>query len=205
MDPSLSTDGVRSGSRIGLAAFPAPILLGFISSGWRPDFNGTIRPSDSLNVICRPRSPGSHSDSCVHLSESEQRERLMSTSRWAPSGQGLSALVRIVGHTRSIMTSVSCFEQEPQGLTGCLDDMIYSASGRATPGLLSQLAVSRREILPSSVEQTLGRIQQIQNFGAHVVHRRKATPGRFTLNTFLCTLQRKTSVTSPALWLHVSL
>ena len=40
---------------------------------------------------------------------------------------------------------------------------------------------------------TLGRIQQIQNFGAHVVHRRKATPGRFTLTTFLGTLQDTTS------------
>jgi hypothetical protein len=41
--------------------------------------------------------------------------------------------------------------------------------------------------------QTLGKIQQIQNFGAHVVHRREATPGRFTLTTFLGTLQRTTS------------
>ena len=49
------------------------------------------------------------------------------------------------------MTGVSCSEQEQQGLTGCLDDMMYSASGRATPGLLSQLAVARREILPSSM------------------------------------------------------
>ena len=53
--PSLSTDGARSRSRNILTAFPAPILLGFIPSGWRPDFNGTIRPSDSLKVICRPR------------------------------------------------------------------------------------------------------------------------------------------------------
>jgi hypothetical protein len=40
--------------RLAKTAFPAPILLGFIPSGWRPDFNGTMRPSDSLNVICRP-------------------------------------------------------------------------------------------------------------------------------------------------------
>ena len=53
-------------------------------------------------------------------------------------------------------------------------------------------------------EQALGRVQQIQNFGAHVVHRREATPGRFTLTTFLCTLQRGTSKTSPALRLHAS-
>ncbi len=51
------------------------------------------------------------------------------------------------------MTGVPWFEQERQGLTGCLDDMMYSASGRATPGLLSQLARTRREILPSSVNK----------------------------------------------------
>jgi hypothetical protein len=51
----------------------------------------------------------------------------------------------------------------------------------------------------------LGRIQQRQNFGAHVVDRREATPGRFTLTTFLCTLQRATSNLSPALRLHVDL
>jgi hypothetical protein len=42
------------------------------------------------------------------------------------------------------------------GLTespGCFDDIMCSASGRATPGLLSQLAVTRREILPSSVNK----------------------------------------------------
>ena len=48
---------------------------------------------------------------------------------------------------------MSCFEQERQGLTGCFVDMMCSASGRATPGLLSQLAVTRREILPSSVNK----------------------------------------------------
>jgi len=45
--------------------------------------------------------------------------------------------------------------------------------------------------------QTLGRIQQIQNFGAHVVHRPEATPGRFTLTTFLGTLQDTTSANTP--------
>ena len=68
-----------------------------------------------------------------------------------PEGHLPSSLIRLVGHTRSIMTGVSCFEQEPQGLTGCFDDIMYSASGRATPGLLSQLAKSRREILPSNM------------------------------------------------------
>lgn len=49
------------------------------------------------------------------------------------------------------MTRVSRIEQEQQGLTGCFDDIMCSASGRATPGLLSQLAMSRREILPPSM------------------------------------------------------
>lgn len=68
-----------------------------------------------------------------------------------------------------------------------------SASGRATPGLLSQLAVSAARGIAFQHEQTLGRIRQIQNFGAHAAHRRVATPGRFTLTTFLCTLQPTTS------------
>jgi len=42
-------------------------------------------------------------------------------------------------------------------------------------------------------EQTLGRIQQVQNFGATSVHRCRATHGRFILTTFLCTLQDVTS------------
>jgi len=82
-----------------------------------------------------------------------------------------SLLIRLVGHTRSIMTGGSCFGQEPQGLTGCFDDMMYSASGRATPGLLSQLAISRREILPSSMhtpwaESNRYKISELMSFTA---------------------------------------
>jgi hypothetical protein len=54
-----------------------------------------------------------------------------------------SSLSRLVGHTRPSTTGVSWHEQERQGLTGCFDDIMYSASGRATPGLFSQLAISR--------------------------------------------------------------
>ena len=43
-----------------------------------------------------------------------------------------SSLIRLVGHSRLSMTGVSCCEQGRQGLTGCFDDMMYSASGRAT-------------------------------------------------------------------------
>ena len=95
------------------------------------------------------------------------------------------------------MSGRSSFVQEPQGLTGCLDDVVCSASGRATPGLLSQLAMSAARDIAFQHAQTLGRIQQVQNFGAHVVHRREATPGRFTLTTFLYTLQLPTSAQAP--------
>ena len=111
---------------------------------------------------------------------------------------------RDVRNDRNESTWSSWDGQKPQGLTGCLDDIMYSASGRATPGLLSQLAINAARDIAFQREQTLGRIQQIQNFGAHVIHRREATPGRFTLTTFLCTLQRATSKTLPALRLHAS-
>jgi hypothetical protein len=88
-----------------------------------------------------------------------------------PDGHLPSSLIRLVGHTRSIMTDVSCFEQEPQGLTGCFDDIMCSASGRATPGLLSQLARTRREILPSSMhtpwaESNRYKISELMSFTA---------------------------------------
>ena len=62
-------------------------------------------------------------------------------------------------------------DQEPQGLTGCLDDMMCSASGRATPGLLSQLANTRREVLPSSMhkpwaESNRYKISELMSFTA---------------------------------------
>ena len=51
-----------------------------------------------------------------------------------------------------------------------------SASGRATPGLLSQLAVDAARDIAFQHAQTLGRIQQVQNFGAHVVHQTISSP-----------------------------
>jgi hypothetical protein len=44
--PSLSTVDVRSVSRDGLTAFPAPALPGFDLRDWSSRFNGTIRSSD---------------------------------------------------------------------------------------------------------------------------------------------------------------
>jgi len=67
--------------------------------------------------------------------------------------------------------------------------MVYSVNGRTTPGLFSKLAINAARSVAFRNAQTLGRIQQIQYFGAHAVHRRVATPGRFILTTFLCTLQ----------------
>jgi len=72
-----------------------------------------------------------------------------------------------------------------------------SASGRATPGLFTQLADNAARSIAFQHAQTLGSIRQVQNFGAHAVHRRGATPGRFTLTTFLCTLQLPISARVP--------
>ena len=82
-----------------------------------------------------------------------------------------SSLIRLVGHTQTSMSGASSFVQEPQGLTGCLDDTLCSASGRATPGLLSQLARARREMLPSSMhkpwaESNRYKISELMSFTA---------------------------------------
>ena len=53
--PPLGAGDVRLDSRDGLTAFPAPALPGFDPRDWSSRFSGTIRPSDSQRVICRPR------------------------------------------------------------------------------------------------------------------------------------------------------
>jgi len=97
---------------------------------------------------------------------------------------------------------LSWFSQEHLGLTGCFDDgcsvnateqTVCNASGRSTLGLRLRFANDAVNDIAFRHAQTLGRIQQIQHFGAHTVHRQTATPGRFTLITFLCTLQNTTS------------
>ena len=50
---------------------------------------------------------------CVPLLESEQRERLMSTSRQAPLGQGLSALVRIPVRSEKMLKSICLLQFQP--------------------------------------------------------------------------------------------
>jgi hypothetical protein len=74
--------------------------------------------------------------------------------------------IQLVGHTRFTHDWSSCSIQEPQGLTGCLDDVMVNANGRATPGLHWQLADHAASGVAFRHAQTLGRIQQVQNFGA---------------------------------------
>ena len=47
----------------------------------------------------------------------------------------------------------SCFNQELQGLTGCLFDTMCNANGPPTPGLLTPLAKSRCEVLPAGMNR----------------------------------------------------
>ncbi len=56
-------------------------------------------------------------------------------------------------------------------------------------GLRLQLADSAASDVALGHAQTLGRIQQVQNFGAHPVHSRRATCDPFILTTSLYTLQ----------------
>jgi hypothetical protein len=70
-----------------------------------------------------------------------------------------------------------------------------SANGAPTPGLFAQLADDAVQSVALGLAQTLGRIQQIPNFGAIPVHGRRATSGPFILTTFLCTLQQLISTT----------
>lgn len=53
-----------------------------------------------------------------------------------------------------------------QGLTGCLVDAMCRANGPPTPGLRLQLAMIAANDVAFRNAQALGRIQQIQNFGA---------------------------------------
>ncbi len=161
--PSLCTVDVRSESRDGLAAFPTPALPGFGPPDWTSGFGGTMQPSDSLRVICLP---------CL----------------FSLSGILESSMIGIHSTIKNLRVSlVALMTAAP------IEQAVYSASGRATPGLFSQLAGNAARSVAFGYAQTVGRIQQIQNFGAHAVHRRVATPGRFTLTTFLCTLQDTTS------------
>ena len=68
-----------------------------------------------------------------------------------------------------------------------------NANGPPTPGLRLQLALSAENDFAFSNAQTLGRIQQLQNFGANSIHGCRATHSPFVLDTFLCTLQAATS------------
>ena len=86
-------------------------------------------------------------------------------------------LIRLVGHTRTSVSGVSWFVQEPQGLTGCLDDMVCSASGASDPGSLLAACQNAVRSIAFQHAQTLGRIQQIQNFGLMPFTAERPLPG----------------------------
>ena len=92
----------------------------------------------------------------------------------------------------------SQFVQEPQGLTGCLDDVMCSANGPSTPGLQSSLAMNAMIGVAFGHEQTLGRVQQETKISElNTIHGWASHPSPFILATFLCTLQDTTSERSP--------
>ena len=86
---------------------------------------------------------------------------------------------------------VTTNEQEQQGLIGCPFDTMCNANGPRTPGLRWLLAVNATSDIAFRNAQTLGRIQQLQYFGATSIHGCGATHRPFVLVTFLCTLQSK--------------
>ena len=55
------------------------------------------------------------------------------------------------------------------------------------------LPITRREVLPSGMHKPWAGSNRYKISELIAVHRRMATPGRFTLTTFLCTLQGATS------------
>ena len=83
--------------------------------------------------------------------------------------------------------------QELQGLTGCLLDVMSRANGPRTPGLRSPLAFDATTDVAFRYAQALGRIQQIQNFGATSIQCCGSPHSQFILTSFLCTLQHSTS------------
>ena len=129
--PSLCTVDARSGSRVGLAAFPAPALPGFDPPDWS---SGLQRYYSAI------RLPESHLP---------------------------FSLLRLVGHTRFLHDwSVTESNKNLWVSLVALMTSMCSANGPSTPGLLSQLARTRREMLPSSVHRPWAESNRIQNFGA---------------------------------------
>ena len=127
MSPSLRTDGARSGSCNSLAGSPGR--------------RNRLPCTDITRLLARRLGFG--------------RLRYYSAIR-LPEGHLPSLLIRLVEHTRAGMTGVSCSEQEPQGLTGCFDDIMCSASGRAVVGQHDRLirATARLERWSGSSKQS---------------------------------------------------
>ena len=68
-------------------------------------------------------------------------------------------------------------DKSNRDLTGCLDDIMCNANGPSTPGLRKSLAMIAIIGVAFQHEQTLGRIQQEQDFGAQY-HSRLGKPSQ---------------------------
>ena len=94
------------------------------------------------------------------------------------------------------------FRKEFQGLTGYLDDVMCSANGPSTPGLLCHSPLAWTEMLPSSMHKPWAGSHKNHSFGAQYRSGRGVTPLPFILTTFLCTLQPTTSAIRLIRWLQ---
>ena len=79
---------------------------------------------------------------------------------------------------------MSWFSQEHLGLTGCLEDVVCSASGSSTPGLSMSLAKMRRRVLPSGMHRPWAVSNRNHVFGAQSRSGPGSQPIPFTLTTF---------------------
>ena len=80
-------------------------------------------------------------------------------------------------------------ELEFQGLTGYLEDVMYSASGPSTPGLLEPLAIDANRDIAFQRAHTLGSIQLTKISELNTIQGQVDQPVPFTLTTFLHTLK----------------
>ena len=101
--------------------------------------------------------------------------------------------IQLVGHTRTIMIG---FHGSPRNFWASLVALMTGCVTRAGVRLRvspRSLPLSRRGVLPSGMHKPWAGSNRYKISELNAVHRRVATPGRFTLITFLCTLQDTTS------------
>ena len=77
--------------------------------------------------------------------------------------------------------------------------MMCNANGPSTPGLPSSLAYDAMKNVAFQHAHTLGRVQEIQDFGAQYHSGSDSQSVPFILATFLCTLQPSISIRPPIL------